>query len=105
MAKLVRLAVVAAVVFGMPTAAFAQAAPSPHLHAPPAVAAQSAPAQPQRKANHESTCQCPCCQMMHQMMQMMEKQSGDVGCMQKMKMMQGQGAQEKPAPPREHEKH
>jgi len=101
MAKLIRLAAMAAVVFGMPTAAFAQAATSPHLHAPPAVAAQAASAQPQQKADHESACQCPCCQMM----QMMEKQGGDAGCMQKMKMMQGQGAQDKPVPPPEHEKH
>ena len=101
MAKLARLVAMIAIVFGMPTAAYAQAAISPHLHAPPpATAAQDAPAQPQQKADHQDGCQCPCCQMM----QKMEKQSGDAGCMQKMKMMQGQGAQEKPASPQEHEK-
>lgn len=102
MAKLARLIGMVAIVFGMPTAAYAQAAISPHLHAPPpATAAQAAPAQPQQKADHQDGCQCSCCQMM----QMMEKQSGDAGCMQKMDMMKGHGAQEKPAAPKEHEKH
>ena len=102
MAKLARSIAMVAIIFGMPTAAYAQAATSPHLHAPPpATAVQPAPAQPQQKADHQEACQCPCCQMM----QKMEKQSGGADCMQKMKMMQGQGGQEKPAPPQEHEKH
>lgn len=83
MAKLARLITMVAIVFGMPTAAYAQAAISPHLHAPPPAAAQTAPAQPQQKADHQDGCQCSCCQMM----QMMEKQSGDAGCMQKMDMI------------------
>lgn len=99
MAKLVRLIAMVALVVGMPTAAYAQAQVSPHLHAPPAPAAQSAPAQPQQKAGQEDGCTCPCCERMMQMM----KESGDAGCMQKMKMMQGQGAQEKPAPPQAQE--
>jgi hypothetical protein len=102
MAKSARLIAMFAIIGGLSTAAFAQAATSPHLHATPPTAAQSAPAQPQQKADHQDGCPCPCCQMM---MQMMEKHMGDAGCMQKMKMMQGQGAQEKPAPPPEHEKH
>ena len=89
MAKLARSAVMVALVFGTPTVAHAQAVISPHLHAPQsATAVQPAPAQPQQKANHMDGCQCPCCQ-----------------AMQTMKMMQGQGAQEKPASPQEHEKH
>ena len=101
MAKLARSAVMVALVFGTPTAAYAQAVISPHLHAPQsATAVQPAPAQPQQKANHMDGCQCPCCQAMPTM-----KQGGDAGCMQKMKMMQGQGAQDKPASPQEHEKH
>ena len=102
MAKLAQSIAMAAIVFGMSTAAYAQAATSPHLHAPPpATAVQPAPTQPQQKADHQGGCQCPCCQMM----QTMDKQSGDADCMQKMKMMQGHGAQEKPASPQEHEKH
>lgn len=101
MTKLARLIAMAAIVFGMPTAAYAQAAVSPQLHAPPpATAVQPAPAQPQQKADHQGGCQCPCCQTT----QMMEKQSGDGGCMQKMKLMMDQGAQEKPASPQAHEK-
>lgn len=101
MAKLARLMAMVAVVFGLPTAAYAQAAISPQLHAPPPATAQPAPAQPQQKADKQDGCQCSCCQMM----QNMERQSGDPGCTQKMKMMQGQGAQEKPASPQAHEKH
>ena len=103
MAKLARSIAIAAIVFGMPTATYAQAATSPHLHAPPpATAVQPAPTQPQQKADHQDGCQCPCCQMMQMMM---EKQGGDADCMQKMKMMQGHSAQEKPASPHEHENH
>jgi hypothetical protein len=101
MAKLARSVAMVAIVFGMPTAAFAQSAISPHLHAPPpAIAAQAAPAQPQ-EASHHDACQCSCCQMM----QKMEKKRGDADCMQMMKMMQGHGDQEKPASPQAHEKH
>ena len=101
MAKLARSAFMVALVFGTPTAAYARVVKSPHLHAPQsATAVQLAPARPQQNANHMDRCQCPCCQPMQTM-----KQSGDAGCMQKMKMMQGQGAQEKPASPQEHEKH
>lgn len=101
MAKLARSIAMAAIVFGMPTVAHAQAAISPHLHAPPpAAAVQPAPAQPQQKAGHQDGCPCPCCQTMQMM-----KPSGDAGCMQKMKMMQGQSAQEKPALAQEHDKH
>lgn len=101
MAKLARLIAVVAIVFGMPTAAYAQAAISPHLHIPPpATAVQPAPVPPEQKADHQDGCQCPCCQAMQTM-----KQSGDAACMQKMKMMRGQSAQEKPASPQEHEKH
>ena len=89
MAKLARSAFMVALVFGTPTAAYARVVKSPHLHAPQsATAVQLAPAQPQQNANHMDRCQCPCCQPM-----------------QTMKMMQGQGAQEKPASPQEHEKH
>ena len=96
MAKLEWSLAMAAIVFGMPPAAYAQAAISPHLHAPPpATAAQPAPTQPQQKADHRDGCQCPCCQM--------EKRSSDAGC--KQKMMQGHGAQDEPASTREHEKH
>jgi hypothetical protein len=100
-AKLAQLIAIGAVVFGMPTAAYAQGAVSPHLHAPqPATAIQPAPAQLQQKAEHEVGCQCPCCQAMQMM-----KPGGDASCMQKMKMMQDQGAQEKPGPAQKHEKH
>ena len=102
MAKLARSVAMVAIVFGMPTAAFAQSAISPHLHAPPpATAVQGTPAQSQQKVMHQDGCECSCCQMM----QKMEKQRGDADCMQMMKMMQGHGDQEKPAPPQAHEKH
>ena len=101
MAKLARSIAMAAIVFGMPTAAYAQTAPSPHLHAPPpATAVQPAPAQPHKKTDHQEKCQCPCCQMM----QKMEKQNGDTDCMQKMKMMQGQDAPQPLASPDDHDK-
>lgn len=101
MAKLTQLATMAAVVFGMPTAAYAQGATSPHLHAPPpATVVQSAPAQPQQKADQANACQCPCCKMM----QMMDKQSGDADCMQRMKMMRGKDAPQPPASSLDHEK-
>lgn len=101
MAKLARLIAMVAIVFGMPAAAYAQATTSPHLHAPPpATAAQPAPAQPQQKGDHQENCRCPCCRMM----QKMEKQSGDAGCMQKMKMMQGQDAPQPQASPQDHDK-
>jgi hypothetical protein len=101
MAKLARSIAMAAIVFGMPTAAYAQTAASPHLHAPPpATAVQPAPAQPHQKTDHQEKCQCPCCQMM----QKMEKQSGDADCMQKMIMMQGRDAPQPLVSPEDHDK-
>lgn len=83
MAKLARSIAMVAIVFGMPTAAYAQAATAPHPHAPPpATAVQPAPAQPQQKADPQDACQCPCCQM----------------------MMKDHGAKEMPAPPQEQKK-
>ena len=101
MAKLVRWIAMTAIVFGMPTATYGQTATSPHLHAPPpAAAVQPAPAQPHQKTDHQEKCQCPCCQMM----QKMEKQSGDADCMKKMKMMRGQEGPAPLAAPVDHDK-
>lgn len=99
MVKLARSIVMGAIVFGMPTAAIAQTATSPHLHpAPPATAVQPAPAQPHQKNDHQKSCQCPCCQMM----QKLQKQSSDADCMQK--MMQDQKAPPPRATPEDHDK-
>ena len=101
MAKLARSIGMAAIIFGMPTGAYAQTPTSPHLHAPPpATSAQPAPAQPHQKGDHQKSCQCPCCQMM----QKMEQQSGGADCMQKMKMIHGQDARQPLASPEDHDK-
>jgi hypothetical protein len=101
MAKPARSIAMAAIAFGMPTAAYAQTAASPHLHAPPpAAVAKPSPAQPHQKDDHQESCQCPCCQMM----QKMQKHSGDADCMQKMKMMQNREAPQPVAAPLDHDK-
>ena len=118
MTNLERLMTVAAFAFGVPTAALAQPATPPHQHGQPATAAQPAQAHQQhqgsasgqqgqqQQGDHQAGCQCPCCQVM---MQMMQQHGGQQpGSMQNMNMMQGHGAQQPGATQgnaEEHEQH
>ena len=91
----------AALAAGMPTAALAQPAASPHQHAQPAAPAQT-PQGREHKGMQGADGGCDCCQMMTEMMQMMHsmhQHEGQPGAMPKMDMNQPMGSHQHGASP------
>ena len=80
----------------LPSAALAQATPAPHQHGQAQTTAPPPQAAPQHRApglaveatapqpGHPAGCECPCCEMMRQMMEMMRQHQGQAGMMPSM---------------------